>query len=428
MKFKLHKKLFKNIIFQYSVLSFICTAIIAFFIILALLKVSQDQAVKSHSTFYSDFIISIPDNFPEIIPLIKEESQNDHEFEHFLTDLQLYPTLYNATIYSQKGSVIWKYNETKTVRIPDMNEMMNKALLGEFAYHIQKESDYLILHTFYPLVINGENLGVIEITDIDEKNGFSLDDNKRVIILIITIGGMIFYLLLFLLYFNVYKSQDKDFKRLDKSQQLTLYSMSLLAELRDNDTGAHILRTKEYCKILAISLKKIPKYKKYLTDNYIEDLERSAPLHDIGKVGIPDSILLKPGKLTEEEFQIIKKHPKLGADVLSNAAESLDFQSFFEIGIQIALCHHENWDGSGYPEGLDGEKIPLSARIMAIADVYDALRTERTYKKAFSHNESKEIILRDSGIKFDPELVKIFMEVENDFKLISNDPRFRVNI
>ncbi len=209
--------------------------------------------------------------------------------------------------------------------------------------------------------------------------------------------------------------------RQNKSQEVTILSMSLLAELKDQETGNHINRTKKYCRLLAEELKSHREYSEYLTDSYIADLERSAPLHDIGKVGIPDSILLKPGKLTEEEFEVIKTHPVMGARVLQSAMDQLDVTSFLTIGVQLVRHHHEKWDGSGYPDGLAGKHIPLSARIMAIADVYDALRTKRPYKEAFTHEESLQIIKKGSGYHFQPLLVDAFLKREEEFRKISSE-------
>lgn len=205
----------------------------------------------------------------------------------------------------------------------------------------------------------------------------------------------------------------------NKSQDMTIHSMSMLAELKDNETGAHIFRTRQYCRLLSEELSRSPRYRKYLTPTYIDDLERSAPLHDIGKVGIPDSILLKPDKLTEEEFEIIKSHTEMGAKVLNDAMNSYQFRSYFTIGVQLVRHHHEKWDGSGYPDGLAKDKIPLSARIMAIADVYDALRSVRPYKKAFSHEKALSIIKEGSATHFEPELVEAFLRMEKEFRKIS---------
>lgn len=164
----------------------------------------------------------------------------------------------------------------------------------------------------------------------------------------------------------------------------------------------------------------MPKYRDYLTPKYISDLVKSAPLHDIGKVGIPDSILNKPGKLTSEEFEIIKKHCEYGTKILEIADEKLSFQSFLRIAIQLVHSHHEKWNGMGYPKGLKNDEIPLSARIMALADVYDALRSDRCYKKGFSHDETCKILLKEKGEHFAPDIIDAFFKIERAFNSISN--------
>ncbi len=199
------------------------------------------------------------------------------------------------------------------------------------------------------------------------------------------------------------------------TRDVAIVSLSALAESRDNETGAHILRTQEYVKALAEQLSLSSKYKELLTPTYIELLYKSAPLHDVGKVGIPDNILLKPGKLTDEEFVIMKGHAQIGADALSIAEKQLGTSSFLQVAKEIAQSHHEKWDGSGYPKQLVGEDIPLSGRLMALADVYDALISKRVYKPAFSHDKAKGIILEGQGTHFDPNIVVAFLEVEDRF-------------
>jgi len=199
------------------------------------------------------------------------------------------------------------------------------------------------------------------------------------------------------------------------TRDVAIVSLSALAESRDNETGAHILRTQEYVKALAENLSESTAYSALLTPHYIELLYKSAPLHDVGKVGIPDNILLKPGKLTDDEFEIMKGHAQIGADALSIAEKQLGSSSFLEIAKEIALSHHEKWNGSGYPNQLSGESIPLSGRLMALADVYDALISKRVYKPAFSHQEAKEIIMKGEGSHFDPAVVKAFLAIEDKF-------------
>ncbi|MBN2037219.1 MAG: HD domain-containing protein [Chitinispirillaceae bacterium] len=208
-------------------------------------------------------------------------------------------------------------------------------------------------------------------------------------------------------------------RQLLKTEGVTILALAYQAELRDLETGKHLERTAHYVQLIAEELARIPKYRTYLTQGYIADLVKSAPLHDIGKVAIPDSILKKPGKLTPEEFEIIKKHCEYGMKVLQMADEKLDFRSFLKIAIQIVSTHHEKWNGSGYPFGMKGESIPLSGRIMALADVYDALRSDRCYKKACSHEETCMIISHEKGEHFDPEIVDVFNGVEKKFREIS---------
>ncbi|MBW2737261.1 MAG: AAA family ATPase [Deltaproteobacteria bacterium] len=201
----------------------------------------------------------------------------------------------------------------------------------------------------------------------------------------------------------------------------TILGLARLAEYRDKETGAHLERIQEYTRMLAEELSKRPKYKKYISKKYIEDVYFTSVLHDIGKVGIPDSILLKSGRLTKEEFEVVKCHPIIGGDVLREVNSKLEGQSFLSIGVQIAYCHHEKWNGTGYPKGLKGEEIPLSARIVALADVYDALATKRVYKDAYSHKKTVDIIISEKGKHFDPEVVEAFLVLEDRFMTICKE-------
>jgi response regulator RpfG family c-di-GMP phosphodiesterase len=202
---------------------------------------------------------------------------------------------------------------------------------------------------------------------------------------------------------------------LNRTRDVTILTLASLAETRDNETGAHILRTQRYVRALAQHLSDQPRYTDVLDEETIDLLYKSAPLHDIGKVGIPDDILLKPGKLTDEEFVIMKTHASLGADALKIAEESLGSNSFLNLAREIALTHHEKWDGSGYPSGLKGDEIPLSGRLMAVADVYDALISKRIYKPAFSHDKAMGILREGRGGHFDPDVVDALNAIEDQF-------------
>ena len=206
---------------------------------------------------------------------------------------------------------------------------------------------------------------------------------------------------------------------LNLTRDVAILGLASLAETRDNETGAHIIRTQHYVKALAQYLSRSDWDRYPLDDATIDLLFKSAPLHDVGKVGIPDAILLKPGKLTDEEFAIMKRHPQIGADALASAEAQLGSNSFLRLAREISLTHHEKWDGSGYPAGLAGEDIPLSGRLMAVADVYDALISKRVYKPAFSHEEAKEIIVKGSGSHFDPGIVAAFLACEAQFREIA---------
>lgn len=204
-------------------------------------------------------------------------------------------------------------------------------------------------------------------------------------------------------------------KLIERTNSATIYCLAALAETRDPETGQHIKRTQEYVRELALELKKNKEYGDILTDEYIELLYKSAPLHDIGKVGVKDSILLKPGKLTAEEFDEMKKHTILGGESLMVGIKELGEESFLTLAKEIALTHHEKWDGSGYPRGMSKKEIPISGRLMALSDVYDALISKRVYKGAFTHNEAKNIILEGSGTHFDPDVVDAFIKREDKF-------------
>ncbi len=204
-------------------------------------------------------------------------------------------------------------------------------------------------------------------------------------------------------------------KEVQVTQDVTILTLASLAETRDNETGAHIMRTQRYVRALAEYLAKNPEYEDFLTESNIDLLFKSAPLHDIGKVGVRDSILLKPGKLTNEEFEEMKRHTEYGKAAIAEGEKILGTNSFLGFAGEIAYTHHEKWDGSGYPRGLGGEDIPLSGRLMALADVYDALISKRVYKEAFSHEKTKEIIIQGREKHFDPSVVDAFIGIEQTF-------------
>ena len=213
---------------------------------------------------------------------------------------------------------------------------------------------------------------------------------------------------------------SKRTREISAIQDVTIMAMASLAETRDSDTGNHIRRTQYYLRALAEKLKSHPRFAMALSDQTISMLFKSAPLHDIGKVGIPDRILLKPGRFTPEEFEVMKTHTTLGRDAIELAERQLGMKvDFLQHAKDIAYFHQEKWDGSGYPTGASGEQIPVSARLMAVADVYDALISRRVYKEGMSHEKAVGIIREGRGTHFDPDIVDAFLEIQGEFVAIA---------
>jgi putative two-component system response regulator len=204
-------------------------------------------------------------------------------------------------------------------------------------------------------------------------------------------------------------------KEISSAQIATIFAMSKLAESRDPETGEHLERMREYCRVTTLYLMEHPRDGIMITESFVENLYSASPLHDIGKVGIPDRVLLKPGILTKDEFDVMKYHTMLGGETLRAVYEQYETNAFLKTGIDIAEGHHEKWDGSGYPNGLSGTQIPLAARVVALADVYDALTSKRCYKEAFSHEKSAQIIRDGRGKHFDPMIVDAFDAIHERF-------------
>jgi len=214
---------------------------------------------------------------------------------------------------------------------------------------------------------------------------------------------------------------EEQVKEISDAQISTIFALSKLTESRDKETGKHLERVQIYCKILAEKLSQEEPYDSVINTAFIHNIFNASPLHDIGKVAIPDQVLLKPGKLSPEEFNIMKTHTLIGASTIEAVRDIYKKNAFINMGISIARSHHERWDGTGYPNGLKGEEIPLAARIMTIADVYDSFRSNRCYKESFSRDQSREIIESGSGTQFDPILVKAFLALEDEFDRLGRE-------
>jgi putative two-component system response regulator len=204
-----------------------------------------------------------------------------------------------------------------------------------------------------------------------------------------------------------------------RARDVAIHCMASLAETRDIETGKHIRRTQAYVRVLAKQLRNHPRFSTYLDDQRIELICNAAPLHDIGKVGVPDRVLLKPGKLDSEEWVEMRRHAEYGLIAIENAEKELGNTPLLDVAKAIAYTHHERWDGTGYPLGLKGDEIPISGRLMALADVYDALITKRVYKDIYSHEDAVEIIKAERGTHFDPDITDAFLELEQEFRRIA---------
>jgi putative two-component system response regulator len=219
---------------------------------------------------------------------------------------------------------------------------------------------------------------------------------------------------------HLHELVEAQVRRIADAHLATIFAIARLAEARDDETGQHLERMQTFCQLLAAGLSRCTSWKNTIDHNWIDDLFHASPLHDIGKVAIPDAVLLKPGKLTAEEFGIMKTHTTHGAHTLRAVHQRFPDNNLIAMGIEAALSHHERWDGTGYPDGLNGEKIPLSARILAVADCYDALRSKRCYKAAVPHDETCAIILEGAGTQFDPAVTAVFRDLSETFRDVRN--------
>jgi adenylate cyclase len=268
------------------------------------------------------------------------------------------------------------------------------------------------------LVLGGGALGLWQGTQwVLQTRGIFLSP----LIPIIALGAN-FALLTLLKYWQEERKAKARARDLIRTQDFTILCLASLTETRHRETGRHILRTQRYVRCLCRQLASKPKFRRLLDPETIEQLYKSAPLHDIGKVGVPDHILLKPGTLTPAEYEEVKKHTTYGRDVIQRAEEKFGTGaniSFLRLAKEIAYSHHERWDGAGYPQSLKGESIPLSSRIMALADVYDTVTSPRVYKGPIPHDEAVKLLIDQSGKSLDPDLVDAFLTVQEEFRQIA---------
>jgi HD-GYP domain-containing protein (c-di-GMP phosphodiesterase class II) len=415
---------------QFTMITFITVVVVSFGLGEFLARRVRKNLIDTHIELLPRIVQHTVEDHPDFYVFMQSypELGPSPEVEGFFYDLLSLGSISRIKMWSKDGTIVWSDESSIVGNNFSENIFFRRAVGGEIVYTYRfsrKEESMadadrsIILEIYTPVYKGNESVGVLELYESDSKLYANLQKNRRTVWLLVAAAGAVIYISLFLIFFRIYRSQKQTSRRLLQTQDVTIFALAYQAELRDIVTGRHLERTSMYVKALAEELSRDDMYKSYLTKDYINDLVKSAPLHDIGKVGVPDYILRKPGKLTVEEFEEIKKHSKLGYKIITKVEEKLTFQSFLKIAIQIIMSHHEKWDGTGYPAGLAGEDIPLSARIMALADVYDALRTERPYKKIISHEKSREIIISERGRHFDPRIVDAFLSRETDFNFIS---------
>jgi HD-GYP domain-containing protein (c-di-GMP phosphodiesterase class II) len=386
--------------------------------------------LRSHINFFPEVVRLTVKDDPGVIDLLASDnaaSITPRTVELFSELLSL-AKVFRAKVWGRNADILWcDQAELIGQRFPDNEEFLD-AMRGELSYeiaelgkaeNIDERNRGITLEIYTPVARGGTVLGVVEVYEADQDLFRQIARNTALTWILVLLAGVILWALLFAIFRAAYRRQRRTTAELLETQGVTIFALAHQAELRDRQTGKHLERTAIYVRLLAEELARDARYRGYLTAGYLDDLVKSAPLHDIGKVGIPDSILLKPGKLEPAEMDEMRRHCEYGSRVLIDAEKQLNFQSFLTIAIQLTLYHHEKWDGAGYPHGLRAESIPLSARIMALADNYDALRTQRPYKRAFPHAEASRIIRDLEGIHFDPALVAAFGARERDFERVS---------
>ncbi|MCL4416783.1 MAG: HD domain-containing protein [Actinobacteria bacterium] len=423
-------KLLKNIIIQYTVITFLVILFISITLGIILSQRITNYTIQTHIDTFPQVIQSIVKDHPQVYTFLKSPAGTivPEDVKVFLNDLFSFGAIFRIKVWGKDGTILWS-DKTELIGLNYKDNInFNEAIQGKLDYEVSlpekteqvtEKGQGTILEIYTPVKKNEEIVGVIELYESNDNLYLQISKNIQIVWILVSLAGVILYILLFIIFYKAYGRQRKTTRQLDQTQDVTILALAYQAELRDIETGNHIERTSHYVEILAKELKKYPKYKSYLSDRYIADLVKSAPLHDIGKVGVPDAVLRKPGKLEPDEFDKIKRHCEYGEMILKKAAQKLTFQSFLTIAFQIVMYHHEKWDGKGYPHRLIGDDIPISARIMALSDVYDALRSKRPYKNAYSHEKSVEIICKEKGKHFDPLIVEVFLKKEKDFYNIS---------
>lgn len=426
------KKIRNNIILQYTLIIFAVVLSVTLALGFVISRQVTNHLIRSHIGMFPFLIQHLTHSQPEIYQFFKAPPGRElpPDAAHFLEELTNFGAVFRVKLWANDTTVLWSNNpEQIGQKFPD-NSNLNGALNGELQVIVKElmerenigdEGYGKVLSIYVPVWLEDRTVGVVEMYESDRDLFLQIARNTRTVWLTVIAAGAILYLLLFTIFLNAHRRQQKASQQLIETQDVTIIALAHQAEIHDVETGYHLERTTHYLKILAEELASHPKYRAELSPTAIAELVQSAPLHDIGKVGVSDAILRKPGKLTDQEYVEMQRHCEYGATILRRAEEKLSFHSFLSRAIELILYHHEKWNGQGYPHGLKEEEIPLGARLMALADVYDALRSKRYYKEALPHDECHRIIIEERGRHFDPAVVDAFLAREQEFLAVSEN-------
>ena len=406
-----------NIIFYYSVISLVIIGLVTAAAGIWIGSQSRNYLIETHLEIYPLLIEHMADENLQVLDYFLSNTESkmpDRVQEHMDMILKLDP-ITQVNLWNPRNQILWSYPPASDLDETQFDKPFDSSLGGNIQYKQFSYKGTELIRTLVPVINENIVIGTVEIIESNQKLIIRIKRLVWTIRFIIIFAGVILYILLFTLFFRAYRHQKRITEKVKQTEYVTIYTLAYQAGLRDEETGSHLKRAAEYVRIIAEELARTKIHKKIISKSYIEDLVKAAPLHDIGKVGIEDSILRKPGKLTEAEFEKIKKHCELGAEILETALAETPFMTFLDVAIQLVRHHHERWDGKGYPHGLAGEAIPIAARIMALSDVYDALRSKRHYKDSIPHKESVDIIIQGSGSQFDPKIVDAFIKNEKLF-------------
>jgi HD-GYP domain-containing protein (c-di-GMP phosphodiesterase class II) len=416
-------KLKNNVLVQYSLATFLVTLVISLSLALLLAGNVTNYYLRSHI-----------ETFPQIVALaFQEDPETKDWFDRLqpgeppaalkarLDRLLHLGKIFRLKVWSPGGVILWSDEPTLVGKKFDSDELEQVLKTGRPALetgeadadeNVAERGRGNVLQVYTPILQNGHVVGAIELYEDNQDLFQQIAVNTRDIWGLVLAFGLILYVVLFIVFYRAYKNQRRAHRALEQTQEATVFALAFQAELRDHETGKHLERTARYVDLLARALG--------LPDEARGDLVRAAPLHDLGKVGIPDAILLKPGPLTPDERVVMETHCELGDSVLAAAEEKLGFRSFLAVARELVLTHHEKWDGTGYPRHLAGTEIPLSGRIMALADVYDALRSRRPYKDPRPHEACVQAIAELSGTHFDPAVAAAFTRIGEQFRAVSD--------